>query len=208
MLAIVVAPLVRFQGGLARDRARRGIGIGDPGRRPPHRLRDALALILLTGLLSTELLACAAAPASGPAFTPAAPPSPGHARIYLYRIDPHRSLSTVELVLDGRERGTLRAGEYATFELAAGAHTLALRQRGFGFTSWGWNRMALRLKPGETVYVEVSVRIAEQPSPAGGGRDLEIAGRDRGVAQENVFVQRRSEVQGRERIVASTLRSE
>lgn len=208
MLAGVVAPLVRFQGGLARERARCGVEIGDPDGDRRRSLRGALALLLLTGLLATGLFACAAAPAPGPAFTPAAPPAPGHARIYLYRIDPHRSLSTVELALDGRERGALRAGEYATFELAAGAHALALRQRGFGFTSWGWNRMALRLEPGETVYIEVSVRVAEQSSPAGSGRDLEIAGRDRGAAQENVFVQRRSESQGRERIAASTRRGE
>jgi hypothetical protein len=164
-------------------------------------VRFALLAVSLVGLL-----ACAA-PAPGPAFAPAAPPAPGHARLYLYRIDPHRSLSTVELALDGRKRGHLRAGEYASFELTTGDHELELRQRGLGFTSWGWNRMALRLEPGETVYLEVSVRVAAQPTP-GSGRDLEIAGRDRGVAQENVFVQRRSESQARDRIAGSTLRAD
>ena len=140
-----------------------------------HRLQLALAVL---ALLSTCLLAaCATAPPAGPPFTPAPEPGPGRARLYVFRIDPQHSLSKVEIAIDGQPEGRLRNGEYATFELAAGSHRLDFRQRGLAFASWGWNRQRIRADSGETIYLEISVRMSAQPM-AGSGRDLQIAGRD------------------------------
>jgi hypothetical protein len=165
-----------------------------------------------TGWLHTlaafvSLSACATTGAPGPTFTAAPEPSPGRARLYVFRIDPQPSLSTVELAIDEKAEGHLRHGEYATFELAAGSHRIDLRQRGLAFLSWGWNGQQLRARAGETIYLEVSVRISAQPLP-GSGRDLEIAGRDGGAASENVFLQHRGKAQALERLSAATLRIE
>ncbi len=168
--------------------------------RRPHLARTAFAL-LWTFLVA----ACASAPPAGPPFTPAPEPGPGRARLYVFRIDPQHSLSTVEIAIDGQPEGRLRNGEYATFELAAGSHRLGFRQRGLAFASWGWNRQQIRAASGETIYLEISVRMSAQPM-AGSGRDLEIAGRDLGAASENVFLQRRGESAAREALAGTTLR--
>lgn len=185
---------------------------GDPRQTPAmlahlktHRL--PLALTALTLLSSFLLAACASAPPAGPAFTPAPEPGPGRARLYVFRIDPQHSLSTVEIAIEGQPEGRLRNGEYATFELAAGSHRLNFRQRGLAFASWGWNRKQLRAASGETIYLEISVRMSAQPV-AGTGRDLQIAGRDLGAASENVFLQRRGESAAREALAGTTLRVE
>lgn len=173
-----------------------------------HRLRFArmLAIVLLSGGIG---LACASAPPPGPPFAPAPAPAPGHARVYVYRLDPQPSLSTVEFAIDGRSQGKLHHGEYATFEVPAGSHRLYFRQRGLAFASWGWNEQTIRAGSGENVYVEVSVRIAEQagaPAIPGSGRDLEIAGRTSGSTSENVFLQHRSEADARAALAGTTRR--
>ena len=168
-----------------------------------HRLRHALAAL---ALLSACLLAgCATPPSAGPPFTAAAEPGLGRARLYVFRIDPQHSLSTVEISIDEHSEGRLRNGEYATFELAAGSHRVNFRQRGLAFASWGWNRQQIRAVAGETIYLEISVRMSAQPTP-GTGRDLEIPGRDSGAASENVFIQHHSESAARELLAGTTLR--
>lgn len=172
--------------------------------RRPHTL--AVTLALLAALVFPS--ACATTPAPGPAFAAAPEPSPSHARLYIFRIDPQSSLSSVELALDEQKQGHLRNGEYATFELTAGSHRVGLRQRGLAFVSWGWNGEMLRAKAGETIYLEVSVRMSAQPIPPGTGRDLEIAGRGSGSASENVFLQHRTRAEALERLAGTTLRLE
>lgn len=164
------------------------------------------ALALLAALVVAS--ACASSPSAGPAFAPSPEPSPGHARLYVFRIDPQSSLSTVELAIDGQQRNHLRDGEYATFELAAGTHKVDLRQRGLAFVSWGWNGERVRMREGETVYLEVSVRMSAQPLPPGTGRELEIPGRDSGAASENVFLQHRGKTEALDRLAGTTLRVE
>ena len=174
-------------------------------RAPTAALVPLVALLTLAAFVG--LSACATDPAAGPAFAAAPEPSPGRTRLYVFRIDPHRSLSTVELAIDRQSKGNLRHGEYATFELAPGIHRLDLRQRGLAFVSWGWNGEQLRAQAGETIYLEVSVRMSAQPMP-GTGREMEIAGRGSGAASENVFLQHRSRAEALERLSGTTLRVE
>ena len=175
----------------------------------PRALTTALVPLVALLMLATfvGLSACATDPVAGPAFAAAPEPSPGRTRLYVFRIDPHPSLSTVELAIDRQSEGNLRHGEYATFELAAGIHRLDLRQRGLAFVSWGWNGEQLRAQTGETIYLEVSVRMSAQPMP-GTGREMEIAGRGSGAASENVFLQHRSRAEALERLSGTTLRVE
>lgn len=176
-------------------------------RRPRRRLRVplvarlALVLLLAAGLAP----ACASAPPAGPPFAAAPGPGAGRARLYVFRIDPQPSYATVELAIDGQPEGRLRHGEYATFELAAGIHRLDFRQRGLAFSSWGWNRQRLQARSGETIYLEISVRLAARPVP-GSGRDLEIGGRESGAASENVFLRHRTEADARAALAGTTLR--
>lgn len=154
---------------------------------PILRLSTLLVLIALASFSG-----CAKPPTPGPAFAAAPEPAPGHARIYIFRVDPQHSMSRVEIGLDGDKRGHLGNDEYVTFEVAPGPHRLDFRQRGLAFASWGWNHQHLVAKPGETVYLEISVRISAQPMPSSGG-DLEIPGRSGGAASENVFIQQRTQ---------------
>ncbi|MEZ4332030.1 MAG: DUF2846 domain-containing protein [Myxococcota bacterium] len=169
-------------------------------------LRDAALAALALGILALGLLAgCASDPATGPAFVAATQPPEGHARVFVFRIDPQHSLSNVDLALDERDAGRLRNREYVAFDLLPGIHRLDFRQRGLAFASWGWNRQQLRLHAGETVYLEISVRMSAQPLP-GAGQDLEIQGRTSGSASENVFIQRRTEVDALPILADTTLR--
>lgn len=143
----------------------------------------ALAL-LLAGLGS----GCARTP-QGPAFE-WAPPPPGHrGRVYIYRVDPRATLSTVRVEIDGREVGDFLPGEYETLELAAGSHRLAAGMRGFALLSWGWNEHRFSLEPGQTLFLQISVRLDRKdesnlPPPSG----LEIGGRPEAQARQNVFI--------------------
>lgn len=147
---------------------------------------------LFSGLLAILLMlsACATPPA-GPAFEPAARPPENRARIYLYRFDTRPSFSTVRVTIDGREIGTFRNNEYETLELAAGSHHLRAAMRSVALVAWGSNEQRLRLRPGETIFVKLSVRLTERAQP--GGRELEIAGRASGTVSENVYLQIRPE---------------
>lgn len=190
--------LGRGGGGLLRRAlARRARGV----------VRGAFAPgLLCLGLLCLGLLAgCASDPVTGPAFVAATQPPEGHARVFVFRVDPQHSLSTVDLALDGRGAGRLRNREYVAFDLLPGIHRLDFRQRGLAFASWGWNRQQLRVRSGETVYLEISVRMSAQPLP-GAGQDLEIQGRTGGSASENVFIQRRSEADALPILADTTLR--
>jgi hypothetical protein len=145
-------------------------------------------MYVATGLLLTLLLgsACATAPL-GPPFSLAPAPAENRARVYLYRSDPHASLSTVRVTIDGREIGELRNDEYETLEVSAGSHHLRAGVRSIVLVAWGWNEQRVRLEPGETLFVELSVRLTEREQPATPG--LEIAGRASGAASENVYLQ-------------------
>ena len=157
-------------------------------RMPTRSPTLAFVLVLIA---ASVFSGCATPPTPGPAFAAAPEPAPGHARIYLFRVDPQHSLSRVEIGLDDQKRGHLGNDEYVTFELDPGPHRLDFRQRGLAFASWGWNHQHLVARAGETIYLEISVRISAQPMPSSGG-DLEIPGRSGGAASENVFIQRRA----------------
>ena len=86
----------------------------------------------------------------------------------------------------GREFGRFRNNEYETTLLSPGTHILRAGLRGFGLLAWGWNSHRFRLNPGETTYLEVSVRLAIRDEPE--ARGIEIAGRPDGTASENVFI--------------------
>ncbi len=131
---------------------------------------------------------CARAP-QGPAFEWAPPPPEHRGRVYVYRADPRTNLSTVRVEIDGLEVGDFEPGEYETLELAAGGHRLGAGMRGFALLSWGWNEHRFSLEPGETLFLEISVRLDQKdesnlPPPSG----LEIGGRPEGQARQNVFI--------------------
>lgn len=151
-------------------------------------IRTRLGLFLLIGL-GCMAVGCATPPL-GPAFEPAPAPRDHRARIYLYRSDSPGSLASVQLRIDGLEVGRMRNHEYETLELATGGHRLQAGLRGFGLLAWGWNEHRVDLKSGETVYLEISVRLTARSAPA--TRELEIAGRQSGSVSENVFIIRRT----------------
>jgi len=139
------------------------------------------------GLLILTLFAggCAGAP-TGPPFQNPEPPPDHRARLVLYRTDQQGSLASVKITIDGRELGRFRNQEYETMLLTPGTHILRAGLRGFGLLAWGWNSHRFRLNPGETTYLEISVRLAARDAPD--TRELDIAGRGSGAASENVFI--------------------
>ncbi len=141
---------------------------------------------VLVALLLLWLSACASAPL-GPPFERAPFPPESRARLYLFRVDDRPSLSTVRVTLDGREIGSFRNREYETLELSAGSHHLRAGMRSIALVAWGWNEQRIRFSPGETLFVQLSVRLTEREQPAAAG--LEIAGRGSGAASENVYIQ-------------------
>ena len=172
-------------------------------RPPPHPMPAHCRLSVICFLLTTAgLLAACARPPTGPAFAPAASPPEHRARLYLYRADGRSSYSQVRITVDDREIGRFRDAEYETLEISAGTHQLRAGLRSLGWAAWGWNEQAIRMKPGETVFVEISVRLTQHEIP--GGRDLDIAGRTRGGASENVYLQRRPEKEALERMTTTT----
>lgn len=158
---------------------------------------------LIPGLLLILALAACPQTPRGPGFVVAPAPSKHRARLYIYRADPRSSLSEIRVTLDGLEVGLFRDAEYETMEVAAGSHNLRAGLRSLGFVAWGWNTQRIRLTPGETVYIELSVRLTERPTPS--GQETRIAGRESGAASENVFIQRRGEPTAR-KIIRTTTR--
>lgn len=161
--------------------------MASPGTRGPTPLRPAALLVALAAL---GLLACASAP-RGPGFARADAPPADLARLYVYRGDPRPSFARVRLELDDQALGDLRDGEYTTLLVAPGPHLLEAGLRSAAFVAWGWNDQRLRLAPGETRYVRVSVRVQGREHPPASG--LEIGGRPTGTSSENVYLQIRSE---------------
>ena len=164
--------------------------------------RSFHCLTLLGLILGASLFAgCAAAPL-GPAFAKSEPPPPHRSRVYVYRADTRSSLSRVRASIDGRLLGDLRDGEYETTEMASGAHRLRAGLRGFGLTAWGWNEKKIRLEPGKTLYIQLSVRLEGHEQPAAGA--LDIAGRTGGSASENVYFQVQGEEAALRELVGTT----
>lgn len=141
---------------------------------------------VLVTLMLLWLSACASAPL-GPPFERAPFPPESRARLYLFRVDERPSLATVRVTVDGREIGSFRNGEYETLELSAGSHHIRAGMRSIALIAWGWNEQRIRFAPGETLFVQLSVRLTGREQPAAAG--LEIAGRQSGAASENVYIQ-------------------
>ena len=162
------------------------------GTTPEHRFGRHAELISVPAIRAVLCLVCLAAGCAksphGPPFEPAPPPPDHRGRVYLYRADVRGSLASVRITIDGLEVGRFRNLEYETLELPAGTHHLRAGLRGFGLLAWGWNDHRFRLKPGETAYLEISVRLTARPAPDAPG--LEIPGRQSGAASENVFILR------------------
>lgn len=147
--------------------------------------------LLFSLLISGAIWGACAGPPLGPKFEMSPDPPEDRMRVYVYRADERSSLATVNVTIDGLEVGRFRDREFETLVLAAGSHLLRASSRGFGFLAWGWNEQRFRGKPGETVYLKIAVRLAEQISP--GTPELEIAGRSNAGASENVFIIPRTE---------------
>ena len=184
--------------------------IGPPRRPGGARRRAALGLVLWAGLalLLAGIGSGCARPPKGPAFEWAPPPPENRGRVYIFRAEPLANLSTVRVEIDGRSVGDFEPGEYETLELAAGSHRLAAGMRGFALLSWGWNEHRFSLDPGQTLFLEISVRLdqtneSNMPPPGG----LEIGGRPERQARKNVFIRRTPRPEAQE-VLPSTKRLE
>jgi len=157
--------------------------------------------LLILAILAVSTFGCARAPL-GPPFELNAQPPDYRARLYVFRGDDRSSLSKVRVTVGGQELGRFRDGEYETIELPVGTHQLRAGLRSVALVAWGWNNQTLRLRPGETVFIKLSVRLTERPSP--GGRELEIPGRPSGAASENVYIEYLSEPSALQQIRSTT----
>jgi len=176
---------------------------------PGHPIKSPSAFIPVAVIRTTLyilFLACiapaCATPPLGPPFEPAPPPPDHRGRVYLYRVDDRSSLATVRVEIDGLEVDRFRNNEYETHELPAGTHHLRAGLRGFGLLAWGWNQHRFRLKPGETVYLKISVRLTARAAPD--VQALEIAGGPSGAASENVFIVPRPAKEALSELAATT----
>lgn len=164
---------------MPRKNRRSAAALPDPAPRRWPWAELALATLILA------ILGCTGIPPGPPFRVPEEPPS-HRARLIVYRADRQASLASVRLTVDGRELGQLRNHEYETILLGPGSHIIRAGLRGFAFLAWGWNTHQLRLSPGETRYLEISVRLSTRSAPP--SRELEIGGRPSGTASENVFI--------------------
>lgn len=152
---------------------------------PLRMARLAPGLLLLATLSFGFSSGCAKSP-SGPAFVRASAPPSHRARLYVYRADERSSGSRVRITLDGRDLAALANGEYETLEVSSGPHRLRAGVRSALWVAWGWNEQSITFEPGETLFLEVSVRLTAREQP--GGRSIDIAGRQSGAASENVYL--------------------
>jgi|JI10StandDraft_1071094.scaffolds.fasta_scaffold450326_2 hypothetical protein len=162
---------------------RRDSTLARPHGGPPP---GALAAGILALLLS---LGCAKPTPTGALFGGPHPPRDGTARVYLYRVDTHHSFSTVEIRFDDEKPFPILDEEYATLELEDGVHEVEFRLRNAIWGGWRWRKQILRASPGETIYMEITVGVDEQPLASEG--DLAIPGRDSGTAGESVSLRLR-----------------
>ena len=147
---------------------------------------------------------CARDPLAGPLFAEAVGSKPGHARVYLYRLDRHHSYSTVEIRFDRRRPILILDEEYVTVELDEGTHEIDFRlKRRFWLPSLAWKKQRIRAEPGETLYFHVEVGVVERA--VGAGRDFDIPGRSAGIATEAVSIRVEDESVARREIANTHL---
>ena len=139
------------------------------------------------------VLACSTPPRTGPAFTPAPPPEPDEARIYAYREDSSPGPPEVELNLDGESIGTLANGEYLTFTVPGGRHSIAARTRIAGLWPLGWKKIAFDARAGDTLFLKVYLQLTAPPVDPAIGPDFGAPGRSSRNETANVFLAWRSE---------------
>ena len=158
----------------------------------PRSLVPAATTALLCLLVLFGAIGCIHDPTVGPLYNVAPSPKSGFARVYLYRIDPHHSYSTVELRLDNQAPLQILDEEYITVELEEGTHEIAFRlDRLFWLPNGTWRAQRIRARAGETIYFEIAVGVSERATP--NVRDLEIAGRGQGTAGEAVSIRMKNE---------------
>lgn len=156
-----------------------------PHRR--HRITGLLSVLTLIGAVG-----CIHDPTVGPLYSGAPSPTPGSARVFLYRIDPHHSYSTVEIRFDKERPLQILDEEFITLELREGTHEIDFRlRRRFPWPSGKWRNQRIRARSGEKIYFEIAVGVTERPTPA--SRNIEIAGRSTGTAGETVTIRMRAE---------------
>lgn len=169
---------------------------GRPGVSP----MSTAAVALLSGtLLVLSTMGCVHDPTIGPLYAGTEEAKPGHARIYLYRHDPHHSFSTVEVRFDQGSPLQILDEEYITVELEEGVHEVEfrLRRRIWG-PRWSWRNQRIRARSGDTLFFEIAVGVTGSSTHT--GREVAIAGRPVGTASESVSVEMKSEAEATSRI--------
>jgi hypothetical protein len=166
---------------------------------PDYRLAS-----LLIALLLADLSGCAGY-TTGPAFSIAPAPPANRGRVYIYRADGRNSGAVVKTTINGQEVGTFRDHEYETFEISAGAHRLSAGMRGFAYFRLGWNEHTFRVRPGETVFIQLEMRVDVRGDDVlGRPRELEIGGRPDQQVTENIFIIERPREQALELLARTT----
>lgn len=138
----------------------------------------------------------------GPLFAEAPAPDAKTARVYLYRIDPHHSYSMVEIELDHERTIQLLDEEYVDLDLDEGEHEFEFRlRRRFGFPGSRQQKQRIRVKGGETTYLEIAVSVTDRGTVSANSREGDIAGRNpSGSAGEVVSMRVKDAREASERI--------
>jgi len=147
----------------------------------------AARLACHTIIAATLVLACAGAP-TGPLFSPAPPPAPGRALVYVYRVDRVGGVGPIKLRIDGRTSIELRNGEYAPLVLRSGGRKLELTLPLLGSVPRGWSSIPFMAMSGETHFVRIWAGMEEVVrGPQGRPDDFGAPGRSNRYANVNVF---------------------
>lgn len=118
-------------------------------------------LVSISALLVAALTGCAA---SGPGFSPAAPPASDQTLVYIYRA--HTTVGSAvraSFAIDGSAAADVNVEGYTRFYVKSGYRTLSV-----SFAAFPERHRAVHFPPGATIYLKLST--GSRPGEAGSTR--------------------------------------